>query len=283
MTDFQVQNAQKEPGMNAHERAMNAAKELLPKTDIRTVIDYVSRLLDGESVKAVAGQIKQDYGPGVKAYFQALIETEIEDQLNNSDHEVLQNLGENGFANVLVDSARNVFHLLQGVFRHEIKEEELASLLSEIGIREVGMKILEACGIDPDEAASNPEILMKLCSPTVAYQASMAAYKEYCQALAEWQLAREERLRVEKICRETIADIKKYRQQMEKQVSHYLNLRLDTIENSFAAMDRAILENDSDGYIAANVEIQKMLGYEVQFTNQREFDDLMDSDDALKL
>ena len=70
---------------------------------------------------------------------------------------------------------------------------------------------------------------------------------------------------------------------MEKKVSEYLNLHLDVITDGFAAMDKAIMENDADGYIAGNVEIQKMLGYKVQFTNQQEFDALMDSDEDFML
>ena len=48
-------------------------------------------------------------------------------------------------------------------------------------------------------------------------------------------------------------------------------------------MNQALLENDLNGYIRGNAEIQKLLGYDVQFTNQEEFDDLMDSDLSLKL
>ena len=44
-----------------------------------------------------------------------------------------------------------------------------------------------------------------------------------------------------------------------------------------------IMGNDSDGYIRGNTAIQEILGYKSQFTNQEEFDDLMDSDIAFKL
>ena len=44
-------------------------------------------------------------------------------------------------------------------------------------------------------------------------------------------------------------------------------------------MNQAIISNDPDGYISGNVQIQQILGAEIQFTNQDEFDSLMDSDE----
>ncbi len=275
--------ARSEEKDNCTRLGKGASNDELPKLDLLVVIRYVARVLKGESVKAIASDFEQEYGPGIKSDMRSYAELKIDEWLNGSDHEVLKNLGENGFASVLVESSQKVFNLIRGVFRHEIKEEELAELLSQTGIKDIGIRILEACGIDPNEVSSNPQILLELSSPTTAYQAAMAAYEEYRKALEERKLAREERLRVEAICNESIACIKRYRRQMEECVSKYLNLRFDIITSSFAAMDKAIMKNDSDGYIAGNVEIQKMLGYDIQFTNQQEFDDLMDSDVDLKL
>ena len=48
-------------------------------------------------------------------------------------------------------------------------------------------------------------------------------------------------------------------------------------------MDKGLDEKNSDLVIRGNVTIQRILGREPQFTNQREFDDLMGSDIALQL
>ena len=82
---------------------------------------------------------------------------------------------------------------------------------------------------------------------------------------------------------ESVAMIRQYREEMERMVSMYLTEHLETFESGFAAMDQAIMDGDVDGYIKGNAEIQKILGYDTQFTNQQEFDDLMDSDIAFKL
>ena len=48
-------------------------------------------------------------------------------------------------------------------------------------------------------------------------------------------------------------------------------------------MDQAILDNDPEGFISGNVQIQKILGYDTQFTSFDEFDSLMESDMDFKL
>ena len=115
------------------------------------------------------------------------------------------------------------------------------------------------------------------------YQGLMGAYREYSKALDDLRLARESRMRVEAECQRSIEMIRAYRMEAEQRVSEYMNEHLDAFQSGFAAMDQAILANDPDGYIAGNVQIQQMLGAEIQFTNQEEFDALMDSDDAFKL
>ena len=103
------------------------------------------------------------------------------------------------------------------------------------------------------------------------------------EAQEDLEVAKAHRAEIEAACSESIALIRQYRQEMETVVNKYLSDRIMTFESGFKAMDKAILENDTDGYIRGNVEFQKILGYDVQFTNQEEFDDLMDSDIAFKL
>jgi hypothetical protein len=70
---------------------------------------------------------------------------------------------------------------------------------------------------------------------------------------------------------------------MERMVFKYLTEHLEIFETGFAAMNQAIMDGDVDGYIKGNAEIQRILGFDTQFTNQQEFDDLMVSDIAFKL
>lgn len=124
---------------------------------------------------------------------------------------------------------------------------------------------------------------MKLAPAVVAFTASIAAYKELRKAMDDLAVAKERRMQIEAACQESISMIRYYRAEMERIVSSYLTERLETFESGFEAMDRAMLDGDVDGYIKGNTEIQSILGYDVQFSSQDEFDALMDSDDAFKL
>ena len=63
----------------------------------------------------------------------------------------------------------------------------------------------------------------------------------------------------------------------------YFAKHLAAFDTAFRAMDRAILEQDSDGFIHANAQLQQVLEYEPQFSSQQEFDDLMNDGDSFRL
>ena len=74
-----------------------------------------------------------------------------------------------------------------------------------------------------------------------------------------------------------------YRAALEERVSNYLAEDMEAFLTGFDYMKQGMESGDSDLVIKGNVVIQRVLGREPQFTNQKEFDDLMDSDEALIL
>ena len=102
----------------------------------------------------------------------------------------------------------------------------------------------------------------------------------------EWQevdLIRERRELLEKISVEQVEAILDYRKQMEAVVEEYLAEDLQAFLTGADEIEEGLETNDSDLVIHGNVTIQRVLGRKPQFTNQKEFDDLMDSMDALVL
>ena len=65
-------------------------------------------------------------------------------------------------------------------------------------------------------------------------------------------------------------------------VSEYLSDHIQTFNQGFLEMDKAIAERDAEGFIRGNASIQELLGKEVQFRTQEEFDALMASDIAFR-
>lgn len=127
------------------------------------------------------------------------------------------------------------------------------------------------------------ELLKRYSLDALAIYCFIAAYKIYEKASDDAQIAHENRLVIERRCKESIAGYERYRFEMETLVDKYLGTRIGFFESGIDAMDSAILADDTDGYIAANASLQESLGRHQQFHTQKEFDDLMRSDDVFKL
>ena len=271
----------------AHAQAWSAVveDESLPEIKVTVLIQFLFDLFSSDKGKRsdVIEKYIKEYGPVFKTYGKILVEEFSEKAMNdffeNSDREEFKTMAENGVARCLVKSSEKVFAIFAAYFKKEISDEEFLIRMSQTGIGEVGVKIMDAFGIDPSNLSTDPSTLLKLSGPFLAYQGAMGAYREYRKAIDDLQLARESRLQVEAECQRSIEMIRTYRLEAEQRVSKYMNEHLDAFESGFAAMDQAILDNDPDGYIAGNVQIQQILGAKVQFTNQEEFDALMESDE----
>ena len=195
----------------------------------------------------------------------------------------IKELATQKFSSELVDSAQQIGIWVSQYMKKEMSDKAFIGNMTGPGNQKLVKDLLSALKIDEKLGMSSIEEIFKLSYPVMAYTASMAAYKELRKAQEQYEEAQEVRILIEKACAESVAMIRQYREEMERVVSKYLTEHLETFESGFAAMDQAIMDGDVDGYIKGNVEIQKILGYDIQFTNQQEFDDLMDSDIAFKL
>ena len=269
-----------------HKSAWNKAKKKCPPVDVNAVILYVKLLMAGDkSAFDLAKDLGYLYREPLVIYIKDFAKKELTELMKDSGNEVLQNLAKDKFADTLVKSADKIFRILYDYSKGTMSPDKLAEQLCNVGIDDLTVKFMKGCGIDSKtlQNIKDPQNLLKLASPIVAYNASLAAYRELRKALDDLELAREERAIVEKECNRSIEMIRAYKTEMEERVSQYLSGYLEEFNEGFRAMDEAILNNDTDGYIKGNVQIQKALGYDVQFTNQEEFDDLMDSEEAFKL
>ena len=156
-------------------------------------------------------------------------------------------------------------------------------MLGESGAKEVLVKVMDASNLDINVIKDNLPKVINSASLITSYAAFTEAYKVLMEALNDASVQHEHRLIIEEECEKSIKLIKEYRQAMQESITAYFKEKLEVFENGFAAMDKAIIDNDSDGYIKGNAEIQQLLGYYAQFTNQEEFDNLMGSNTSFKL
>jgi len=116
-----------------------------------------------------------------------------------------------------------------------------------------------------------------------AGRAALAIVKEISNEKKEAELIHEKLLLTEIKTRQVIEQVESYKRQLEEKVSLYLAEDISEFMNGFECINAGVDTGDSDLVIKGNIIIQRVLGRAPQFTNQREFDALMDSDEAFKL
>lgn len=225
----------------------------------------------------------------VASYTAAFSGSVIKGAMQNSSSTYIRGLAKTNLATGLVTTTANVGKTLHRYFCGDISSAECVEELGQQGVGEIGSAMLSAMGASYATTIA-PEISVKLfgavgglAGATLGYAAAIACYQEIATALKEAELAREERIRIEQECAETVTMIRQYRQEMNIRVSEYMTKHIRTFNQGFLEMDKAIIEHDINGFIRGNVHIQEVLGKEVQFRTQEEFDELMLSDAAFRL
>ena len=253
----------------------------MPALDINKIIQLVFDVANGEKTpETAAKEFARPYHTFVKVFAKDKAMEMIEAGTGAAGLQILSN---QDFSEEVVKISGTIADHIKSYMNRQISEEELISFIGNSGIKDIGIQVLSALGIHEKLGVENPAEIMKLSPAVMAFTASMAAYKELKKAMDDLALAKAQRIQIEKECQECISMIRMYRTEMERIVTDYLTVRLETFESGFAAIDQALIDGDINGYIRGNTEIQQILGYNVQFSNQDEFDALMDSDESFKL
>ena len=116
-----------------------------------------------------------------------------------------------------------------------------------------------------------------------AGRATIAIVKEFSNERKEEQLIHEKRLLTEAKTAIVLEQLQEYKQQLEERLSEYLAEDISAFLEGFDYIGEGVMTGDSDLVVHGNVIIQRVLGRKPQFTNQKEFNELMDSEDALIL
>ena len=270
--------------LKAHQEAAINAKEQMPELDVIALIKLAVQCASKQiSVKDAALQLCDEYSPAFEAYMKAFTPAVVKSVFDSTGDENIQRLGNGVFNEMLCEKADEVYRTVQKYLHGDIDKAQFIDTLMHSDMTDIGKEFLRNFNIDMDTLVNSDGTPVDFSSPVVGYLALSAAYMILMKSLQDVSIAYEHRLAVEEECRQSVELIVSYRQQMEENVSKYMSERLETIEHGFAEMDQALLKNDTDGFIRGNTQIQKLLNYDIQFTNQEEFDDLMDSDLTFKL
>lgn len=217
-------------------------------------------------------------------YVTAFSGAAIKGAMQNASSEYLRSLPRTNVAATMVSTVTDVSKVVALYCRGEITGAACIERLGQQGMGQLGgvMGVAVAMAAIPADSAFMAA-MVGMAGSTLGYAAAVAIYEELSTALHDYELAKEERIRVERECAEAVELIRQYRRDMSRDVENYLATRDELCNRAFDAMDQALISNDIDGYLAGNAEIQESLGYLPRFRTQQEFDDLMASDDNFVL
>lgn len=116
-----------------------------------------------------------------------------------------------------------------------------------------------------------------------AGRSALAIIREVSNEKRETQLIHEKMLLSEAKTTIFLAQLQEFKVQLEEKVSNYLAEELETFVEGFDFINAGITSGDSDMVIQGNMKLQSVLGRQPQFTNQQEFDSLMELDTPLVL
>lgn len=116
-----------------------------------------------------------------------------------------------------------------------------------------------------------------------AGRAVLSVVKEVSNDKKEKQVLVEKRILEESKSEKTIEIIETYKLELEKLFNQYMEEYLEDFIVGSGMIEEGIRTGDTDTLIEGNVIIQSRLGKKAQFTNQEEFDNLMESDIPLIL
>ena len=299
------------------EQIKQFGNDLLYKIGMSIIENTIDVLKGEKTLQEAAMSVAKETGEEVAQYFEVFSEEKKKKILKNSSSDFCSNLAENGLPAALVDLVKRIALLSAAFLKKEITGAEFAKMLLQYALENIvpiiwntvlqdekigpvaegvqavvqdeNIGIIAKCIIsvlkdgNAGTMAGKIESILNLAGNTLGFMAAVSVYEDMRNAIDEYHLAVEQRKIVEAQCAEAIEIIYEYRKEMNENVERYLSEHLDTFNDGFAEMDKAIIEGDIHGYVSGNVKIQELLGKEIQFRNAEEFNSLMLSDDDFKL
>ncbi|WP_187934459.1 hypothetical protein [Helicobacter pylori] len=184
--------------------------------------------------------------------------------MQNSASKLMQSLGKSSAPAMIVGAAAANITIFVRYFSGKIDEVELCkqlgrtntSLLSGGAMAFAGQALIPIPGIGA------------LIGGFVGAALSEAFFNALKSKKVE--LARQERIEIEKECRESIRLLEMYRNQFKEVFERYFHGTIKFFNESFDELERALYAGDADLAIAANNKIQEGLGQKPLFGNKQE-------------
>lgn len=201
--------------------------------------------------------------------------------LQNAGKETLRALSKTNLPAYIAVGALECGKTLGRFARGEIGGAECLDELGQKGYGMVNGVLFSAMG----QAAIPIPVVGALAGFWVGNALSALSYNILRDSLKEAALARKERIRIERECKETIAMLQQVRSAMEETAQRYFETDRKVFDEAYERLREGLAADgvDADMCIAAANSITRVHGGRPQFENMEEFDAWMASDAVLVL
>ncbi len=202
----------------------------------------------------------------------------IKGSAQNSSYSILRNLSKTNLPAYVATATLELGKTLKSYFAGEIDGVQCLEQVGEKGYGMINSALYAAIG----QVAIPIPVVGALIGSMLGYALSSASYVVLTQSLKEAKIAREERIRLESEVADSIAMLRKYRAELEANISRYLSEMREFFDETFATMKASLQIGDIDGYISAANAITYKMGKRPIYDNFLQFDSLMKSNVTLK-
>ncbi len=247
---------------------------------ISFIKNTVAVIKGDKDVEEAAVEVAKDTGQAAAmSYATAYSGSIINGIMKNSDSAYIRALSKTNISGTFVNSIIDCGNAMGKFATGKIDGIECLSEIGESGVSNLSASMFAAAG----QMLIPIPFVGAAIGSMVGYALGSFYYKYLGAALKQEKLARSERKRIEKECKEAISLIVQYREEMNSFIDAYLKDMRNTFNTALESADKAIWDDDIDSFIASANAMSRKLGKNIQFGNYKEFESFMESDCAFIL
>lgn len=232
-----------------------------------------------DATKAAKDFIRDTGAGAVIAYATAFAGSAIKGAMQNAGKSTIRTLSKSNAPAMIVTSAIDVSKSLISYAKGDISGTDCLVEIGEKGASNISAAMFAVAG----QAVIPIPVVGAMVGSIIGYALSSAFYNTLTTSLKDAQIAHNERVRIERVCSESIALIKQYRAEMNTIAQKYLSHLKMVFNDAFSQMDNAFITDDIDEFIGGANKITVTLGGSTQFSDMNEFNNFMNSEENFNL
>lgn len=236
---------------------------------------------DEENVEDAMVEVAKGAGKGAVAGFgTAYGGTAIKGVLQNSSNATIRSLSK---VKGLPGAAVNVVCITAGALKQYF-EGKMTFNECVLSMGRSGMELLSSAAFSVAFQVAIPiPVVGAAIGALVGYTVSFLAGDGILGQMKRTQMAREARIRAQEELRKTRELQREFRKMLEYNINAYFTEKRELFDTAFSTIEEALASDDINSFIAGTNMISEHFGAEVQFKNMDEFDELMLSDEPLRI